>query len=66
MSTAVSTSKSKSGTASEAAQPGTVSWPLVLVSMLGGLMLAATVGLWAYFGSTVFFEMVRTGWTACF
>jgi hypothetical protein len=34
--------------------------------MSGGLILAGTVGLWAYFGSTVFFEMVRTGFNACF
>jgi hypothetical protein len=44
----------------------TVSWPLLLVSLLGGSLLAATIGLWAYFGTTVFFEMVRTGWIACF
>ncbi len=42
------------------------SWPLLLVSMLGGLMVASAIGLWAYFGTTVFFEMVRTGWVACF
>ena len=41
-------------------------WPLLLVALLGGLLLALTVGLWAYFGTTVFFEMVRTGWIACF
>jgi hypothetical protein len=40
--------------------------PLVLVAGLAGAMLAVTVGLWAYFGTTVFFEMVRTGWIACF
>lgn len=43
-----------------------VSWPMLLLSLLGGLMLALTIGLWAYFGTTVFFEMVRTGWIACF
>lgn len=48
------------------APPSAVSWPLLLVSLLGGLMLASTIGLWAYFGTTVFFEMVRTGWIACF
>lgn len=30
------------------------------------LLLAATVGLWAYFGTAVFFEVVRAGWAACF
>ncbi|HZL31013.1 MAG TPA: hypothetical protein VFC54_08125 [Pseudolabrys sp.] len=44
----------------------TVSWPLLLLSLLGGLILALTLGLWTYFGSTVFFEIVRTGWIACF
>lgn len=64
MSTAVSTSKSEA--VAGAVQRGAVSWPLVLLSMLGGLILAVTVGLWAYFGSTVFFEIVRTGFAACF
>ena len=40
--------------------------PLVLVVLLVGVILAATIGLWAYHGTTVFFEMVRTGWAACF
>lgn len=44
----------------------TISRPLVLVALLVGLLLAATLGLWAYYGTTVFFEMVRTGWVACF
>ena len=43
-----------------------VSWPLMLASLLGGAMVAATLGLWVYYGTTVFFEMVRTGWLACF
>lgn len=43
-----------------------VSRPLMLIALLGGAMLAATLGLWAYYGTTVFFEMVRTGWMACF
>jgi len=43
-----------------------VSRPLVLVALLLGVTLAATVGLWAYHGTAVFFEMVRTGWVACF
>lgn len=40
--------------------------PLVLVGLLLGLLVAATVGLWAYYGTTVFFEIVRTGWVSCF
>lgn len=44
----------------------TGSWPLLLAALLGGFIVAVTAGLWAYFGSTVFFEIVRTGWAACF
>ena len=43
-----------------------LSRPLMLIALIGGAMLAATLGLWAYYGTTVFFEMVRTGWVACF
>ena len=39
---------------------------LLLIALLGGLTLAATLGLWAFYGTTVFFEMVRTGWVTCF
>ncbi|MBI1204198.1 MAG: hypothetical protein GC182_16985 [Rhodopseudomonas sp.] len=41
-------------------------WPLLLLALLGGALLAVTIGLWVHFGSTVFFEVVRTGWSACF
>jgi len=44
----------------------TLSRPLLLVALLGGAMLAATLLLWAYYGTTVFFETVRAGWLACF
>lgn len=40
--------------------------PLVLLGLLGGLIVAATAGLWIYYGTTVFFEIVRTGWISCF
>ena len=30
------------------------------------LVMAATLALWAYYGTAVFFEMVRAGWVACF
>ena len=40
--------------------------PLVLVASLAGLMLAATIGLWAHYGTAVIFEMIRTGFVACF
>ena len=29
-------------------------------------VIGATLVLWAYYGTAVFFEMVRAGWVACF
>ena len=43
-----------------------LSRPLLLVAGVGGALVAAASGLWAYYGTTVFFEMVRAGWVACF
>jgi hypothetical protein len=43
-----------------------VPWPILLASLAGGLLLAGAIGLWAFFGTAVFFEIVRTGWMACF
>ena len=39
---------------------------LLLVAVLGGAIMAGTVGLWAHYGTAVFFEIVRTGWVSCF
>jgi hypothetical protein len=43
-----------------------LSRPLLLVAAIGGVMVAAALALWAYYGTAVFFEMVRAGWLACF
>jgi hypothetical protein len=43
-----------------------LSRPLVLLAFIGGLVLAATLGLWVHYGTTMFFEIVRSGWLACF
>ena len=43
-----------------------LSRPILLVAVVGGALVAAALGLWAYYGTTVFFEMVRAGWVACF
>ena len=43
-----------------------LSRPLLLVALAGGALAAAALGLWAYYGTAVFFEMVRAGWLACF
>lgn len=40
--------------------------PLLLLAVLSGAIMAGTLGLWAYFGTAVFFEIVRTGWVSCF
>jgi hypothetical protein len=40
--------------------------PLVLIGLLLGVVLAATFAMWAYYGTAVFFEIVRSGWIACF
>ena len=46
--------------------PATLSRPLALVAVVMVLLLAATLGLWAYYGTAIFLEMVRAGWAACF
>jgi hypothetical protein len=46
--------------------PERLSRPLVLLALIGALIMAATLSLWAYYGTAVFFEIVRTGWVACF
>src|SRR5512144_2814825 len=44
-----------------------LSRPFLLVAVVvGGALVAAALALWAYYGTAVFFEMVRTGWLACF
>lgn len=43
-----------------------LSRPLLLAALAGGILVAATGTLWAYYGTTVFFEVVRTGWISCF
>jgi hypothetical protein len=39
-------------------------WALALGAV--AFLLAATVVLWAYYGTTVFFETIRAGFVACF
>jgi len=40
--------------------------PLLFAVAGGVVAVAATLALWAYYGTAVFFEVVRAGWTACF
>lgn len=44
----------------------TLSRPLILAAVLAILALAGTVLLWAHYGATVFFEIIRAGFAACF
>jgi hypothetical protein len=43
-----------------------LSRPLLLLALLCGVIMAATLTLWSYYGTSVFLEIVRTGWAACF
>jgi hypothetical protein len=39
---------------------------LAALAIIAGAAIAGTAVLWAHYGTTVFFEMVRAGWAACF
>ena len=41
-----------------------LSRPLMLIAILG-IVLAATVALWAHYGTAVFYEMIVAGIAAC-
>jgi hypothetical protein len=43
-----------------------ISWPLVAVAAGFGTLVALACALWVYYGTTVFFEIVRSGIAACF
>lgn len=40
--------------------------PVLLLAAFLGLLLAGTTMLWMHYGTTVFFEVIRSGWIACF
>jgi hypothetical protein len=40
--------------------------PLAVLAVAGGVLAAVGGLLWAYYGTAVFFEMMRAGWAACF
>jgi hypothetical protein len=44
----------------------TSSRPLLIVAAAIGILLAATVALWAHYGTAVFYEMILAGLAACF
>jgi hypothetical protein len=50
----------------ETIAPRATTWPLLLTASLVMVALLGTVALWAHYGTTVFFETIRAGFTACF
>jgi hypothetical protein len=48
------------------ARAGSFGHPLFWLGAVAAILIVVTLGLWAYYGSTVFFEAVRSGWAACF
>jgi hypothetical protein len=43
-----------------------MSAPALALGAVVALTLIGTVLLWAHYGTTVFFETIRTGFSACF
>lgn len=43
-----------------------LSRPMTAVAAAVGLLLAATLALWAHYGTAVFYEMLLAGIAACF
>jgi hypothetical protein len=48
------------------APPRLLARPALVLGAVGGILLAGTIALWAYYGTAVFFEIVRAGVAACF
>jgi hypothetical protein len=40
--------------------------PLLVLAAVAGLLIAATLALWAHYGTAVFFEVIAAGIAACF
>ena len=40
--------------------------PLLVLATIAGLLVAATLALWAHYGTAVFFEIIAAGIAACF
>jgi hypothetical protein len=39
---------------------------VVALTVLAGILVAATLALWVHYGSAVFYEMIVAGLAACF
>jgi hypothetical protein len=46
--------------------PRSVSRPALLAGGVAGALVAATLVLWVYYGTAVFFETIAAGIAACF
>jgi hypothetical protein len=46
--------------------PESSSRPFVIVAAVAGVLIAATLALWAHYGTAVFFEVIAAGLAACF
>jgi len=40
--------------------------PFIVLAAVAGILIAATLGLWARYGTAVFFEIIAAGIAACF
>jgi len=40
--------------------------PILIVAGVFGALFALAAGLWAHYGTAVFFEVIRAGLVACF
>ena len=40
--------------------------PLLVLAAIAGVLVAATLALWAHYGTAVFFEIIAAGIAACF
>jgi hypothetical protein len=48
-------------------EPTSRNWrPLAFIAGLGGVLIAATLTLWAYYGTAVFYEIIAAGIAMCF
>jgi hypothetical protein len=46
--------------------PATARPFMLAAAIAAGMLLTAAVGLWVYYGSAVFYEMIVAGLAACF
>ena len=51
---------------SAAASTPSLTRPLLILGAAASVLALATLALWAWYGTTVFFEMLRAGLAACF